>query len=131
VTVWESLSVYLRKEYFTIISYCIHSFLTCMDTTQMRLLIDWFWFYAVLVLFQPYYGDRVEYCVWFWKFGFPWRPPVSLLFFEHQGNDVLRAKGVVILDTRPNETVIWICSRRIEGSWCISKRKCRMGRLVM
>jgi hypothetical protein len=24
---------------------------------------------------------------------------VSLLFFEHQGNDLLRAKGVVILDT--------------------------------
>ena len=31
--------------------------------------------------------------------GFPWRPSVSLLFFEHQGNDLLRAKGVVILDT--------------------------------
>jgi hypothetical protein len=24
---------------------------------------------------------------------------MSLLFFEHQGNDLLRAKGVVILDT--------------------------------
>jgi hypothetical protein len=32
-------------------------------------------------------------------FEFPRRPPMSLLFFENQGNDLLRAKGVVILDT--------------------------------
>jgi hypothetical protein len=32
-------------------------------------------------------------------FEFPWRPPLSLLIFENQGSDPLRAKGVVILDT--------------------------------
>jgi hypothetical protein len=65
-------------------------------------LIDWLidlGFYAVLAIFEPYYGDKLRYSVWFWKFGFPWRPPMSLLFFDYQGNDILRAKGVVILDT--------------------------------
>ena len=31
-------------------------------------------FYAVLAIFQPYYGDKEIYSVWFWKFGIPWRP---------------------------------------------------------
>jgi hypothetical protein len=41
---------------------------------------------------------RVSCSDLFWRFVFPQRPQMSLLFFENQRNGLLRAKGVVILD---------------------------------
>jgi hypothetical protein len=62
--------------------------------------IYWLGFYAFLAIFQLYYGDWIKCSVWFWKVGFPWRPQVSLLFFDNKGNGLLRAKGILILDIR-------------------------------
>jgi hypothetical protein len=78
--------------------YILSQFKFFFNVLKVRRLIN-LGLYAVLAIFQPYHDDWVHCSVWFWKFGCPWRLPVSLFFFEHQGNDLLRVKGVVILDT--------------------------------
>jgi hypothetical protein len=44
-------------------------------------LIDWFWFYTVLAIFQPCYGDRVKNIVFgFESLGFPDSPQCAYSF---------------------------------------------------
>ena len=69
------------------------------DKITATRLYDWLEFYAVSAIFQPCNGGNYVKCDQFWNCEVSLAALTSLLFIGIQWNGLLRAKGVVILDT--------------------------------
>jgi hypothetical protein len=54
---------------------------------------DWFWFYVVLAIFQPYDGGRVKFRVWVWKLCVSLTTPIEPTLFRTSGKRSFACQG--------------------------------------